>query len=59
VSSVQPYHLYYKEQVEKGIEFQDYANSLLYDIGIVVVRYQSRRYQFERGENSGGIEIKV
>jgi hypothetical protein len=56
--SVQPYHLYYKEQLEKGIEFQDYVNSLLFDIGIVVVQYQSRRYQFERGENSGGIEIK-
>lgn len=56
--SVQPIQLYYKEQLEKGIEFQDFVNSLLYDIGIVVVQYQSKRYQFERGENSGGIEIK-
>lgn len=56
--SVQPYHLYYKEHLEKGIEFQDFVNSLLFDIGIVVVQYQSRRFQFERGENSGGIEIK-
>lgn len=24
-----------------------------------MVQYQSKRYQFERGENSGGIEIKL
>jgi hypothetical protein len=56
--SAQPYSSYYKDRLEKGIEFQDHVNSLLYDLGIVVVQYQSRRFQFERGENSGGIEIK-
>lgn len=58
MSTAQPYESYYWEQLGKGVEFQDYVHSLLYDIGIVVVQYQSRRFQFERGENSGGIEIK-
>lgn len=58
MSTVRSYESYYKDRLEKGIEFQDYVHSLLYDIGIVVIQYQSRRFQFERGENSGGIEIK-
>lgn len=49
---------YYKRNLESAIEFQDYVSSLLFDRGLVVVQYGSRKYQFERGENSGGIEIK-
>jgi hypothetical protein len=56
--SVQPYREYYKEKLEKGLEFQDFVTSLFFQIGIAVIQYSSRRYQFERGENSGGIEIK-
>jgi hypothetical protein len=57
--STHPYSEYYREQLAKGAEFQDFVSSLFYDIGIVMVQYQSKRYQFERGENSGGIEIKL
>lgn len=56
--SVQPYREYYKEKLEKGLEFQDFVTSLFFQIGIAVIQYSSKRYQFERGENSGGIEIK-
>jgi hypothetical protein len=56
--STQSYNAYYKERLERAIEFQDFVSSLFYDIGLVVVQYQSRRFQFERGENSGGMEIK-
>lgn len=56
--SVQPYREYYKEKLEKGLEFQDFVTSLFFEMGIAVIQYSSKRYQFERGENSGGIEIK-
>jgi hypothetical protein len=56
--SVQPYKAYYSEQLEKGLEFQDFVTSLFFEMGIAVIQYSSKRYQFERGENSGGIEIK-
>jgi hypothetical protein len=58
IMSIQPYREYYAERLGKGLEFQDFVTSLLFESGIAVVQYASRRYQFERGENSGGIEIK-
>jgi hypothetical protein len=56
--SFQTYQDYYAEKLGKGLEFQDFVTSLLFESGIAVIQYSSRRYQFERGENSGGIEIK-
>lgn len=49
---------YYQGQLEIGVEFQDFATQELYQRGIVVVGYASRRYQIDRGENMLGAEIK-
>jgi hypothetical protein len=56
--NAQPYQRYYAEKLEKGLEFEDFVSSLFFETGIAFVRYASRRYQFEHGENSAGIEIK-
>lgn len=49
---------YYAKQLEIGLEFQDVVTGALYQRGIVVVGYASRRYQNECGENMLGAEIK-
>ena len=49
---------YYVKKLEEGLEFQDVATTALYQRGIVVVAYSSRRWQNERGENMLGAEIK-
>lgn len=49
---------YYKNKLEEGLEFQDVVTSALYQRGIVIVGYASRRYQQEKGENLLGAEIK-
>lgn len=52
------YKDYYAEKLEQGLEFQDVATKALYDRGIVVVGYASRKYQCEQGENMLGAELK-
>ncbi len=37
--SVQPYREYYKEKLEKGLEFQDFVTSLFFEVGIAVIQY--------------------
>lgn len=49
---------YYQEKLEIGLQFQDFVTRELYQRGIVVVGYASRRYQIEQGENMLGAEIK-
>jgi len=49
---------YYGDKLEQGLEFQDVATVALYQKGIVVVGYASRRYQNNCGENMLGAEIK-
>lgn len=49
---------YYKEKLEQGLEFQDVVTRALYQRGIVVVGYSSRRFQNSHGENMLGAEIK-
>ncbi len=49
---------YYGKKLEQGLEFQDVVTSALYQRGIVVVGYASRRFQNEQGENMLGAEIK-
>lgn len=49
---------YYERQLEVGLVFQDVVTQALYQRGIVVVGYASRRFQRERGENMLGAEIK-
>src|SRR3989304_9436240 len=49
---------YYAEKLEQGLEFQDVVTRALYQRGIVVIGYASRRFQNSHGENMLGAEIK-
>lgn len=49
---------YYETKLQEGLEFQDIVTNALYQRGIVVVAYSSRRFQNEKGENMLGAEIK-
>ena len=49
---------HYKEKLEEGLQFQDFATRELYQRGIVIVGYSSRHYQNKCGENMLGAEIK-
>ena len=49
---------YYNSKLQEGLEFQDVVTRELYQRGIVVVGYSSRKYQNEVGENLLGAEIK-
>lgn len=54
----QDYIDYYRTQLEKSLEYQDFVMEKLYDIGISLNCYSSIRYQNEKGESRAGIEIK-
>lgn len=49
---------YYKEKLNEGIEYQDFIAEKLWDMGIPIVSYGSKKYQYGKGENRNGIEIK-
>lgn len=49
---------YYPEKLQQGLEFQDVMTRELYQRGVVVVGYSSRRFQNTHGENMLGAEIK-
>jgi hypothetical protein len=49
---------YYIDKLEEGLQFQDVVTKALYQRGIVVVGYASRKYQRSQGENMLGMEIK-
>jgi len=49
---------YYAKKLEEGLQFQDVVIKALYQRGIVVVGYTSRRFQCSEGENILGAEIK-
>lgn len=49
---------YYGKKLQEGLEFQDVVTTALYQRGIIVIGYASRRFQIEKGENMLGAEIK-
>jgi hypothetical protein len=49
---------YYQDKLQEGLVFQDIVTRALYQRGIVVIGYSSRRFQIEEGENMLGAEIK-
>lgn len=49
---------YYKEMLEKGLIYQDFVVERLYDIGLPIISYSSKKYQNLIGENKCGFEIK-
>jgi len=48
----------YKEKFEAGIQYQDWVIERLYDVGLPVISYSSKKYQNLIGENKAGLEIK-
>lgn len=49
---------YYQKKLEEGLTYQDFVMEKLYEVGIPLISYSSKKYQVERGENKAGIEIK-
>ena len=49
---------YYKEKLEQGLTYQDFVVEKLYEIGLPLISYSSKKYQALIGENKIGIEIK-
>lgn len=54
----QDYTAYYRTQLEKSLEYQDFVMEKLYEIGISLNCYSSIKYQNKKGESRSGIEIK-
>jgi len=52
------YKDYYKDQLNEALEFQDFIADTLYQHGIVIMNYGSKKYQIGKGENKIGCEIK-
>lgn len=48
----------YRPRLEDGQRFQDFIGAELYRVGIVIVNFQSREYQYRHGENLLGLEVK-
>jgi ribosomal protein L37AE/L43A len=48
----------YKGKYIEGLEYQDFIAEKFYEIGIPIVSYGSKKYQYTKGENRNGIEIK-
>lgn len=49
---------YYKQSLEKGLNYQDFVVEKLYEIGLPIISYSSKKYQCMLGENKCGFEIK-
>lgn len=52
------YENYYQECYRKASEYQDFVTNQLLKHGIIITNYTSKKYQYEKGENGQGIEIK-
>ena len=49
----------YKEMLQKGLEYQDFVTDVLInELGISLSSYGSTKYQYTKGENKQGFEIK-
>lgn len=49
---------YYKQKLEQGLTYQDFVVEQLYNIGLPIISYSSKKYQHLIGENKCGFEIK-
>ena len=49
---------YYKQQLARGVFYQDFVVEQLYRIGLPIINYSSKEYQLKIGENKAGVEIK-
>ena len=48
----------YDQLREQGEAYQDFVAEQFYKVGIPLLNYSSRKYQFNVGENQSGFEIK-
>ena len=49
----------YAQCLEKGLKYQDFVTDVLIsELGISLSTYNSTKYQYEKGENKQGFEIK-
>ena len=49
----------YKKQYELGLQYQDFATDIMRVAGMSFTGYASKKYQFEKGENMIGWEMKL
>jgi hypothetical protein len=49
---------YYKEQLNDGLEFQDFCSIKFAERGIPITNFSSKKYQQTKGENLQGYEFK-
>ncbi|MDD5017166.1 MAG: hypothetical protein PHO15_03590 [Eubacteriales bacterium] len=49
---------YYRNKLEQGLSYQDFVVEKLYEIGLPIISYSSKKYQHTVGENKCGFEIK-
>lgn len=49
---------YYSEKLSQGLQYQDFVVERLYDSGLPIISYSSKKYQQMIGENKAGLEIK-
>ncbi len=52
------YEEYTRKKRDEGDEYEDFVIDELYKIGLPIITYKSRVYQYMAGENKTGIEIK-
>lgn len=48
----------YAELLELGQQFEDHVNEWLWEEGIGFQNFRSKKYQFDKGENTARIEVK-
>jgi len=49
---------YYKTKLQQGLEFQDFVAVKFAFLGIPITGFSSKKYQYKKGENLQGFEIK-
>ena len=54
----QDYSNYYKEKFLEGSQYQDFISQKFTEMGMPLVMYVSKRFQYDVGENTAGVEIK-
>lgn len=49
---------YYTKKLQEGLEYQDFVAVEFSKIGIAITSFSSKKYQYKKGENLQGYEIK-
>ncbi len=57
-SSEEEYEQYYQRMLVEGQQYQDFVAHELYERGLPLVMFQTKKYQYLYGENRAGVEIK-